>query len=514
MIRVVLGVVAIATAAAIAVFGFGLGTGRSDGVSYRFAQVDRGRIVNAVSASGKLRPVTTVQVGSQISGRILQLHADFNTVVQAGQIVARIDPANFEAKVAEARADLAVAKANVAMNKANIGAMEADIKGARAALAEAEQNLVRRKQLFERRVLAESEIEKAVSARDQARSRLDSTIAKLETQRAQLANSEAQVDAKTATLRQRQLDLEYTIIRSPVDGVVISRNVDIGQTVAASLQAPVLFQIAQDLRQMEVEVSVDEADIGRVAEDQIASFTVDAFPSRDFSGRVRQIRKAPVEVSNVVTYAVVVTTDNSDQVLLPGMTANVSIVTGERSNVLRIANAALRYRPRGEPATTAQPGPGSTTGGAGAGAQARIDTQVQRLTEALTLTADQQAAVRAILAETGQMLRSMRAEGAAQQDVRAAGEKARTASRVRIEALLDEDQRKRYRAMRSSRGEGQNRRSRVWVLDRNGVPKVIPIVTGLADATVSEVVSGDLKEGDQVIVSATESAPPRRPLGF
>jgi HlyD family secretion protein len=502
--RVIFGLLVLAATGG-AVYGLGFfGADGNGGPAWRVATVDRGRIVNAISSTGKLRPVTMVQVGSQVSGQISRLLADFNTAVTAGQVIARIDPASFEAKVAEARADLAVAQANVAVQRATLVAMEADIEGARAALAEAEKNLVRRRQLFERRVAAESDIEKAVSGRDQARSRLDGTRARLEMEKAQLLNAIAQSQAKEAMLRQRELDRDHTFIRSPVNGVVISRNVDIGQTVAASLQAPVLFVIAEDLRRMEVEVSVDEADIGRIREGQTAIFTVDAFPAREFTGRVRQIRKAPVEVSNVVTYAVVVTTDNDDLTLLPGMTANVSIVSGERNDVLRVANAALRFRPAGADAPVVR---------SPAAAAQRSESAVRQLTESLALRPDQQAAVRAIMAETGRRLRALREAGAPAEERRAAADQARAASRTQIEALLDDAQRKRYRATRNSREAAGPRRGRVWIVDGAGAPKPVNVMVGLSDATLTEIVSGDVKPGDRVIVGAGSPAAGAGPTG-
>lgn len=326
--------------------GFAIWSGsEADGPIYRVAEVSRGDIESVVSSSGSLRPVVTVQVGSQVSGKISELLADFNSPVKAGQVIGRIDPAGFEAKVRQSQADLQVARANVSMQEASRLAMQSDVAAARSNLRDAEQDFDRKKQLLARRAVSQSVVDKGLAVKEQAVARLDGAQARLKMQDAQVAHARASVERSEAELRQRELDLGYTVIRSPVDGVVISRDVDVGQTVAASLQAPTLFTIAQDLSRMQVEVSVDEADIGRVAVGQDVVFTVDAFPRREYDGSVTQIRKAPTEISNVVTYTVIVGTRNPDLSLLPGMTANVSVVVGKRENVLTVRNSALRFRP-------------------------------------------------------------------------------------------------------------------------------------------------------------------------
>ena len=334
-------VVAAAAAGGHAVWG----DSETDGPVYRVAEVARGDIESVVSSSGSLRPVVTVQVGSQVSGKISELLADFNSPVTAGQVIGRIDPAGFEAKVRQSEADLQVAQANVSMQEASLLAMQSDVAAARSNLKDAEQDFDRKKQLLARRAVSQSVVDKGLAVKEQAAARLDGSLARLKMQEAQVEHARASVERSSAELRQRELDLDYTVIRSPVDGVVISRDVDVGQTVAASLQAPTLFTIAQDLSRMQVEVSVDEADIGRVAVGQDVVFTVDAFPRREYKGSVTQIRKAPTEISNVVTYTVIVGTRNPDLSLLPGMTANVSMVVGKRENVLTVQNSALRFRP-------------------------------------------------------------------------------------------------------------------------------------------------------------------------
>jgi HlyD family secretion protein len=277
---------------------------------YRTAPVERGEIMSTVSASGTLNAVTTVQVGSQISGKIKHLYADFNSRVEKGQLIARIDPDTFEAKVNQAKAD---------------------VDSARVALKDAKIKRDSRAALFQEGGISQEE-------RDSAQASYDSAAAKLE--------------AALSALRAAQVDLDRTYIYAPVNGVVIARNVDVGQTVAASLQAPTLFLIAEDLNKMQVDTNVDEADISRIRVDQQANFTVDAFPGEVFEGQVVQIRQAPIVQQNVVTYNVVVAVVNPDLKLKPGLTANVKILVDTRANALRIPNAALRFRPpspNGEP---------------------------------------------------------------------------------------------------------------------------------------------------------------------
>jgi HlyD family secretion protein len=269
---------------------------------YETAPVTRGDVIQAVTATGTLNPVTNVTVGSQISGIIQSLGADWNSRVKAGQIVAQLDPATYKANVAQSEGDLANAKATLELNQ-----IEAK----------------RSTELFNNKLISESDYDTAI---------------------ANLHQAEAQVQIKEAALSNSMVNLSRCTIYSPVDGIVISRNVDIGQTVAASLQAPTLFVIANDLAQMQIDASVAEADVGGVQENQPVNFTVDAFPYRTFHGKVIQVRNSPSTVQNVVTYDTVIGVNNADLKLKPGMTANVSIITAEHTNVLKIPNAALRFR--------------------------------------------------------------------------------------------------------------------------------------------------------------------------
>jgi HlyD family secretion protein len=277
----------------------------------------RGNITQVVSSTGTLQAVITVQVGSQVSGTIDKLFADFNSKVKAGQVVAQLNQDKFKAAVDQARANFIAAQSNLA--KAKVG------------VEDSRRTLERIRELRKRELTAQSDLDAAQTAYDAA-------TAQLEVNKAQVAQAQAGIN-------QVSVDLNNTVIRSPVDGIVISRNVDVGQTVAASLQAPTLFTIANDLAKMEVHTNVDEADVGNVWQGQEVTFTVDAFPARRFRGKVSQVRNAPLSVQGVVTYNAVVRIDNKDLLLKPGMTANVQFLVSRQEDVLTIPNMAMRFRP-------------------------------------------------------------------------------------------------------------------------------------------------------------------------
>ena len=337
--------VALAVAAGVALWWWHPWQSAADMPQYRMGKIERGPLSAAVSASGTLSALVTVQVGSQVSGQILELQADFNAEVTQGQVIARLDPATFESRVAQAEADLLAAQGNVEVARGNLLARQAEVQRAQVALDDARRTLERKQGLVAQNFISPAELDTARAAHDSARESLSLARANAAAGTAQLKSSQAQVAQKQAALRQAQVDLSHTVIRSPVSGTVISRNVDVGQTVAASLQAPVLFSIAQDLSRMQVNIAVDEADVGRVQVGQKARFSVDAFPGERFTGLVTQIRKAPQTANNVVTYSVMAEVANPDLKLLPGMTANASLLTEERQSVLKVANEALRFRP-------------------------------------------------------------------------------------------------------------------------------------------------------------------------
>jgi HlyD family secretion protein len=328
---------------------FALRSGGSE-PKYVTAVVDRGDIADVVGATGTLQAVTTVQVGSQASGTVSELLADFNSRVQKGQVVARLDPSSFQARLGQAQANLVSARANVERQQATV--------------EDARQKRDRAEALAKEDLLPASDLETA-------RATYQSAVA-------QLKANQAAVTQAVAGVNQAKVDLDHTIIRAPIDGIVVGRSVDVGQTVAASLQAPTLFVIAQDLSHMQVLASIDEADIGRVRTGQKATFRVDSFPDQVFEGRVEQVRLQPTTVQNVVTYSAIIAVDNPGQRLMPGMTATVSLVVHERQDVLRVPAAALRFRPpegaveqqqqRGAQAADASPGaPGAAQASASPG---------------------------------------------------------------------------------------------------------------------------------------------------
>jgi HlyD family secretion protein len=313
--------------------------GREADVRYATVAVERGDVVEVVGATGTVQAVTTVQVGSQVSGTIQSLNADFNTTVTKGRVLARLDPSLFQARVEQARANLISARANLDKAKAEV--------------EDSRQKYERAKQLAAQQLLPQSD--------------LDTAKATYEGAQAQVKASQAAVSQAAASVNQAQVDLGHTVITSPIDGVVIARSVDVGQTVAASLQAPVLFQIANDLRQLQVNASIDEADVGRVKEGQEVDFRVDAYPEETFSGRLQQVRLQPTTVQNVVTYNAIIGVDNPQQRLMPGMTATVSIVVRRAQDVLRVPASALRFRPEGfDPSRRPRTRPGQEDGTAAA----------------------------------------------------------------------------------------------------------------------------------------------------
>ncbi len=353
--------------------------GKGNAPQMKTQEATKGNIRATVTATGTVNPVVTVNVGTQVSGTIKKIHADYNSAVKKGQIIAEIDPSTFQAQADQARANLAQARATVISLKATA--------------ANAKKTMERNSQLLARELIAQADFDTAETA-------WQSADAQVRAQEAQVAQTKGAVDFAETNLR-------YTKILSPVDGIVVSRNVDVGQTVAASFQTPTLFYIAQDLTRMQIDANVDEADIGKVNVGQSVEFNVDAYPDILFRGKVAQVRISPITVQNVVTYDVVIQVDNKEFKLKPGMTANVSIITAVKEGVLRIPNAALRFRPTDKEVKAAAPP--------------------------------------------------------------------------------------------SRKGQG------IWVLEE-GRPKRLSITTGISDGTFTEVASGDLKEGQEVIIESVTQA--------
>jgi len=485
----------------LAAAGFYFWGGNSSAAQYLTAKVERGNLRNTVTATGTLQAVTTVQVGSQASGTISALYADYNSVVKKGQVVAQLDPAVSKAQVEQAKANLQQAqaslqqaKAGVANSRAGVSDAQARVQAAsstaqnnQAGVAAAQANLAvlkaqqddalsllkQQEALVKGGVIAQRDLETAQTAYRTAQARYEQGVAQLnqaqlsqqssagsgiaqsqaqvQQSQAQVGQSQAQVQAAEAQVQQAvaalqlaEVNLAHTTIASPIDGVVVSRDVSVGQTVAASLSAPTLFTIANDLTKMQVIANIDQADIGLVENAKSVKFAVDAFPGKDFDGQIEQMRLNPQNVQNVVTYNVVIDVDNPEQKLKPGMTANLTVTIDERNNVLKVPNAALRFTPQD---TSARSGSGSGNG------QGRRQQNANGATDA---------------AKSG--------NGSDVQFARA------------TDPVL----------------AGQTRA--VWVMGQDGTPQRRRIKIGLTDGAATEVVEGNLVECEMVITGQTLSS--------
>jgi HlyD family secretion protein len=415
--RVFIALAVVLVVAALAFWLLNPGDGKQK-LQFETAKVEKGRVVAKVTASGLLSAIVTVQVGSQVSGRIAALHADWNSPVKKGQLIAKIDPALFQASVDQARANLAAAQGNLA--KAKVQAVDA------------RRQAQRQKELAARKLNAQAD--------------LDTALANADAADAQVAAIEGNVGQTRAALQSAEVNLAYTNIVSPTNGTVISRNVDVGQTVAASLAAPTIFVIAEDLAKMQVDTSVAEADVGRLKAGMAASFTVDAYPGETFRGKIRQVRNAPQTVQNVVTYDAVIDVDNPDLKLKPGMTANVTFVYAEKEDVLKVSNAALRFRP---PPSMLGDGKGGSAGARAAGAGG----------------------------PTGAGAGSPAGGGGGPRSGAGGGRPGDAAGRT------------------------------VWTLTGDK-PASVKVKTGISDGTFTEVVEGELKAGDLVITDALGAGSP------
>ncbi|KQZ66615.1 MULTISPECIES: efflux RND transporter periplasmic adaptor subunit [unclassified Lysobacter] len=479
----------------------------AEAAAYRTAKVERGDIRVAISATGALAAISTVDVGSQISGQVTDVLVDFNDRVTKGQVIAKIDPSTYQAQIAQGSAQVNSARAGLAT--------------AQATLRNAELDFQRKSALVERQLVARSDADLARAARDQAR--------------AQVAAAQAQINQQIASTQTSRLNLERTVIRAPVDGVVLTRTVEPGQTVAASLQSPVLFQIAEDLSKMEIVLAIDEADIGQVKAGQSVSFTVDSFPDRQFRGKVQQVRISATNTSNVITYPVVVSVDNAEQSLLPGMTANAEIEVSRRDDVLRVSNAALRYKPAEEDAgAQAQAGPGGP-GGQGGGARGGMATDLPRVAQQLKLSPQQQVVFDAALEAMKQRSAARQATPAANGGgsalfgggrgpggpgggivIRSGGGSAGAAMgalRQRMQerfnqqfaefrAALDPQQQARWDSEIAALLNA--RRAPLYKLV-NGKPEQVMVRVGASDGSWTEV-SGNIQQGDEVVVGSGRSA--------
>src|SRR5438034_2420141 len=505
-----------ASVAVLAVVAFYFWGGQASAAQYLTAKVERGNLRNTVTATGTLQAVTTVQVGSQASGTISALYADFNSVVKKGQVVAQLDPAVPKAQVEQARANLENAKAGLAQARAvvvnsragvsdaqarNLAAKsmaqnnQAGVSGAQANLAvlKAQQDdalsfLKQQESLLKSGVVPQRDYDVALTAYKAAEARYNQAAAQLNQavfseqsasgagiaqSQAQVAQSQAavqqsqagvqqaqaQIQQTEAALRLAEVNLAHTTISSPIDGIVVSRDVDVGQTVAASLSAPTLFTIAKDLTEMQVIANIDQADIGLVEQAKSVKFAVDAFPGKDFEGKIQQMRLNPQNVQNVVTYNVVIDVGNPEQKLKPGMTANLTITIDERNNVLKVPNSALRFTPQDA----------SLQRGSGQDSDGNSSTQPRRDNS-----------------QGGNANGAAPANSSAQGDAQQGSGKGRNFAPANAPVL-----------------EGQTRL--VWVLGQDGKPQARRIKVGLTDGVSTEVVEGNLQEGEMAIVGQTVS---------
>jgi HlyD family secretion protein len=540
---------------------------------YRTDNISRGPIIATVSATGTVLATTTVIVGSQLSGQVVEILADHNDEVKAGQVLARLNRDTLLARRDGSMADLQQARAARQLNDAQAEKTRADLQRvdavlrdvqaqaerARTLFRDAEATFERQSSLKERGIATDVALQNATTQRDALRSAALSAEAQVASARAQIvaleadlkvveaqkASSEAQIAKAEAVVRQIEVDLANSEIRSSVDGVVVQRNVELGQTVAASLQAPTLFLVAQNLKTIEVNINLDETDVGRVKPGQTVEFTVNAYPARTFTGTVRLVRLGSQTVQNVVIYTTIVTVKNNDLALLPGMTANARIFTERKADVLRVSNAALRWQPPGAPRPApGAPGeagvsasvpvddaagpfspPAGVGGGGGGGPVRQATALLDSLKAELALDDRQFAEAQKLGRAMGEALQ----RAGSPEERREMARKERQRFSREFEAILTPEQREKYRAFREARvPRGQDAQGRagappvaeagvpgrVHVLDAQGNPKPVNLRIGATDGTWTEVLSGEIKPGDAVINGVVSTPRNRASTGF
>ena len=489
------------------------------------AELARGTIQNTVAATGALQPVVNVQVGSQVSGQIQTLYADFNTIVRAGQPLAKIDPRNLETQLENAQANLVSARARIQTSEADLVNARAGVESSQANLASAQAeaekatiNLRRSEELAAGDLVSQNDLETARVSLTSARARLAQAEASLKQSEAQIisreagiAQARAQVVQAEAQVNQAQVNLEYTDITSPIDGVVISREVDVGQTVAASMSAPLLFLIANDLSQMHVIASVDEADIGLLAQSNAVEFSVDAFPNERFTGTIEEIRLNPRTTQNVVTYNVIVAVSNPDLKLKPGMTANITVTVDRRDNVLSVPNAALRYNPPGVDPTELRQTLLKGRGGRGGFVAQTIPAENTASSDSIAIeTDDASVPQQEAFAGRGRNARARGdrsggrggfsgglPEGFSGREAPGSGTRTTaTGSDPASGQFFEAGEKLQFQEV----APAPPRPGQLWVLTAEGVPEIRMLMLGITDGSRSEVVSGDVREGDMVII--------------
>lgn len=474
--------------------GWNFGRSADGSTFYDTAEVSRGEIRRLVSTSGPVRAVVTVSIGSQLSGRIDKLTVDFNSEVKEGDLLAQIDNKTFAARVAQAQADLEAAKAGLVNQHA------ARVK-AEAMLRNAKRLLERQETLANKGVASTATLDTAI--RD-----VDVATAEIAVIDAQIENAKATIAQREAALKVAEIDLERTSILSPIDGTVISRTIDIGQTVAASLQAPELFKIAQDLRRIQIEAQVNEADVGVIKEGNPAEFTVDAYPEERFEGVVTQVRLAAIELQNVVTYTVIIEAKNDDRRLYPGMTANVQIETAKRAGIMRVSNDALRFKPRDQTAHHESRDKGQ--------AAARSERLVAQLKTSLKLNEEQVATVLTAIQQFAAERATRRQPGGASAEPASDGAESpdknmRNQFMERIEAAVEPtltaEQKPLFERWRKSRKS--TRMGTVWVLSPEQVLERRQVRLGIADEQYVEILGKSLKPGDRVVTRTRQTTTKR-----
>jgi HlyD family secretion protein len=465
------GLIALALLALVAILGFAVRKQKASASEFFTSVADTGPLRNVVNATGVVQTVVTVQVGSQVSGQVDELYADYNSVVKHGQLLAKLDPRNFQAQLENSEAAVASAQARVQSAEADVKTQTANFASAKANLEAARVTRDNNAVLFQRNAALNKDGVVSKNDYDNAKANADSAVAKYDQADASVAQADAQSRSAAAGLQQAKaqlqqaeadlnrakLNLEYCNIYSPVDGVVISRNVDVGQTIAASLQSPTLFTIANDLTRMQVNANVDEADIGNISDQADVRFTVDAFPNDSFKGQISEIRLNPQTVQNVVTYSVIIGIDNPDLKLKPGMTANIAITVDQREKVLKVSNAALRYTPSG----------------------------VQREQPVAQTVSYSQS-------EKGKSQRNGNVQEGPEPAAPplAPGQKWNPSQKIKM-----------VPPKRAAQRPGI-----VYVLNAQQKPEPRRVVLGITDGTATEVVSGELNPGDPVIIGDTTKA--------
>ena len=502
-------IILILAVAGVLAFSF-LGDREASKQEYRLASVEKGNVKAIVSSTGTLNPINTVKVGSQVSGTIKELYADFNSPVKKDEVIALIDPSFYEAQLGQARAQLLIAKAglqesrkSITAARAGVESAEAQITSAQATLKEAELKYKRLSSLENGAIVAKSDLDTALAKRDNAQAAVEMAEAQLRSSKANLnrvlaqqKGAEALIEQRKASLNLAEIQLRYCTITSPISGVVIERHVDVGQTVAASLQSPTLFTIAEDLSSMQVEADVSEADVGQIASGQDVEFTVDAFPEQKFKAKVRQVRNSATSIQNVVTYKIIADVKNESHLLRPGMTANVNIITADVSDVLKAPNAAFRFKPPGEvkePSSQRIP-------------PVKERQSFKHTVEKLELDKDQAEEYAGIVEEADAKLRQVYSLPEGERDLQSAWRNYFTGIGRNLYQILKPEQYglfseyvQELRAMGEKRRQSKLRRAKVYVLDDAGQPEAVSVMAGISDDNQTQIVSEEIKEGDQVI---------------